>query len=83
MVTSKKDASLAGRKLGDPKATKAQKSVAASDLAQAKKGGGTGTSKTDATLAAQQLSDKKSTSAQKRIAGSDLAQTKKTGGKKK
>jgi hypothetical protein len=36
MVTSKKDASLAGKKLADPKATKTEKSIAASDLAQAK-----------------------------------------------
>jgi transcriptional regulator with XRE-family HTH domain len=39
-ATSKKDASLAGKQLANPRATKAQKSVAASDLAQAKKMGG-------------------------------------------
>lgn len=37
MATSKKDASLAGKQLAKKTATKAQKSVAASDLAQAKK----------------------------------------------
>lgn len=37
MTTSKKDASLAGKLLANPRATKAQKSIAASDLAQAKK----------------------------------------------
>jgi hypothetical protein len=37
MATSKKDASLAGEILADPKSTKKEKSVAASDLAQAKK----------------------------------------------
>jgi hypothetical protein len=36
MVTSKKDASLVGKTLADPKATKTEKSIAASDLAQAK-----------------------------------------------
>jgi hypothetical protein len=36
MATSKKDASLASKILTNPKSTKAQKSVAASDLAQAK-----------------------------------------------
>jgi|SRR5271166_7190159 len=35
-MTSKKDASLAGKQLASKSATKAQKSVAASDLAQAK-----------------------------------------------
>ena len=39
MATSKKDASLASQQLSDKKSTKAQKSVAASDLAQAKRSG--------------------------------------------
>jgi hypothetical protein len=43
MATSKKDASLAGKQLGNKSATKAEKSVAASDLAQSKaKGKGKG-----------------------------------------
>lgn len=37
MTTSKKDATEASKILSDPKSTKAEKSVAASDLAQAKK----------------------------------------------
>lgn len=37
MTTSKKEASRASKILSNPKATKVQKSVAASDLAQAKK----------------------------------------------
>lgn len=37
MATSKKDASLAGKQLAGKSATKAQKSVAASDLAQARR----------------------------------------------
>ncbi|WP_278185168.1 hypothetical protein [Mycobacterium mantenii] len=37
MTTSKKDASQASKILKNPKSTKAQKSVAASDLSQAKK----------------------------------------------
>jgi hypothetical protein len=46
MATSKKDASLAGKQLASKSATKAQKSVAASDLAQAKaKGKGKGKGK--------------------------------------
>ena len=36
MPTSKKDASAASKQLTNPKSTKAQKSVAASDLSQAK-----------------------------------------------
>jgi hypothetical protein len=36
MATSKKDASLASKILANPKSSKATKSVAASDLAQAK-----------------------------------------------
>lgn len=36
MATSKKDASVAAKQLANPKSTKAQKSVAGSDLAQAK-----------------------------------------------
>jgi hypothetical protein len=40
MTTSKKDASKAAKILNDPKASDAEKSVAASDLAQAKKGNG-------------------------------------------
>jgi hypothetical protein len=41
MATSKKDASLASKILSNPKSSKAAKSVAGSDLAQAKgKGGG-------------------------------------------
>ena len=36
MATSKKDASAAAKQLANPKSTKAQKSVAASDLSQAK-----------------------------------------------
>ena len=43
MATSKKDASLAGKQLGSKSSTKAEKSVAASDLAQVKgKGKGKG-----------------------------------------
>jgi hypothetical protein len=38
MPTSKKDASLAGKQLASKKSTKTQKSVAGSDLSQAKKG---------------------------------------------
>jgi hypothetical protein len=38
MATSKKDASLAGRQLSNPKSTKAERSVAGSDLAQARRG---------------------------------------------
>jgi hypothetical protein len=45
VATSKKDASLASKQLGDKKSTKAQKSVAGSDLAQAKKAGGKKTKK--------------------------------------
>lgn len=37
MATSKKDAKLASKQLSSTKSTKAQKSVAASDLAQTKK----------------------------------------------
>ena len=37
MATSKKDASLASKQLKNKKSTKAQKSVAGSDLSQAKK----------------------------------------------
>lgn len=37
MATSKKDASLASKQLSSKSGTKAQKSVAASDLSQAKK----------------------------------------------
>jgi hypothetical protein len=37
MATSKKDASLASKQLRNPKSTKAQKSVAGSDLAQARR----------------------------------------------
>jgi hypothetical protein len=37
MTTSKKEASRASKILSNPKSTKVQKSVAASDLAQAKK----------------------------------------------
>ncbi len=40
MATGKKAASDAGKVLNDPKATKAEKSAAASDLAQAPKRGG-------------------------------------------
>ena len=40
MTTGKKAASDAGKVLADPKATKAEKSAAASDLAQAVKHGG-------------------------------------------
>jgi hypothetical protein len=40
MATSKKDASKAAKILNNPKASKNAKSVAASDLAQAKKGKG-------------------------------------------
>ena len=36
MTTSKKDASMAGKILSNPKSSKAARSVAASDLAQAK-----------------------------------------------
>lgn len=36
MATSKKDASLAGKQLSNPKSTAGQKSVAGSDLAQAR-----------------------------------------------
>lgn len=38
MATGKKDASLASKQLRSKKSSAAQKSVAASDLAQAKKG---------------------------------------------
>ncbi len=38
MATSKKDAGLASKMLTSKSSTKAQKSVAASDLAQSKKG---------------------------------------------
>jgi hypothetical protein len=38
MPTSKKDASLASKQLKNKKSTPAQKSVAGSDLSQAKKG---------------------------------------------
>jgi hypothetical protein len=38
MATSKKDASLASKILSSKSSTKSQKSVAASDLAQTKKG---------------------------------------------
>ena len=41
MVTSKKDASKAAKQLTSPKSTPAEKSVAGSDLAQAKGKGGT------------------------------------------
>jgi len=37
MATSQKDASKASKQLSDPKSTKSEKSVAGSDLAQAKK----------------------------------------------
>ena len=40
MTTSKKDASKAAKILNNPKTPKAAKSVAASDLAQAKRGKG-------------------------------------------
>jgi hypothetical protein len=40
MTTSKKDASKAAKIIKDPKASKDDKSVAGSDLAQAKKGNG-------------------------------------------
>jgi hypothetical protein len=43
VVTSKKDASKAAKQLTSPKSTPAEKSVAGSDLAQAK-GKGNGTS---------------------------------------
>ncbi|MGC2653193.1 MAG: hypothetical protein WA317_06235 [Mycobacterium sp.] len=36
MATGNKDASLAGKQLANKKSTKAQKSIAASDLAQSK-----------------------------------------------
>jgi hypothetical protein len=39
VATSKKEASQASKILRDPKSTKAEKGVAASDLAQAKKKG--------------------------------------------
>jgi hypothetical protein len=39
VATSKKDASLASKQLSNPKSTMAQKSVAASDLAQTKSKG--------------------------------------------
>jgi len=39
MATSKKDATAASKQLTNPKSTKAQKSVAASDLSQAKRKG--------------------------------------------
>ena len=39
MATSKKDASIAGKLLGNPKTPKNVKSVAGSDLSQAKKKG--------------------------------------------
>jgi hypothetical protein len=91
VVTSKKDASKAAKQLTSPKSTPAEKSVAGSDLAQAKgKGAGgtsgkapqkatktaTGTSPKDASKAAKQLTSPKSTPAEKSVAGSDLAQAK-------
>jgi hypothetical protein len=82
VAISKKDASLASEQLGDKKSTKTAKSVAGSDLAQAKKSR-SATSKKDASLASEQLRDAKSTKAQKSVAGSDLAQAKKAGGKKR
>jgi hypothetical protein len=39
MATSKKDATVASKQLTNPKSTKSQKSVAASDLSQAKRKG--------------------------------------------
>ena len=39
MATSKKDATVASKLLTNPKSTKSQKSVAASDLSQAKRKG--------------------------------------------
>jgi hypothetical protein len=80
MVTSKKDAFLASKQLSSKGSTKAQKSVAGSDLADSKKSGGT-TGKEDASLASKQLSSKGSTKAQKSVAGSDLAGAKKSSAK--
>jgi hypothetical protein len=94
VATSKKDASKASKQLSSPKSTPAEKSVAGSDLAQAKSKGkvGTsdktpaktprtagGTSPKDASKASKQLSSPKSTPAEKSVAGSDLAQAKSKG----
>ncbi len=45
MATGKKPASDAGRVLQDPKSTKKEREIAASDLAQAKKGSSKGGAK--------------------------------------
>jgi len=47
MATSKKEASLASKQLSNPKSTKAERSVAGSDLAQTRRGttGGKGKGK--------------------------------------
>ncbi len=45
MTTGKKAASNAGKTLANPKATKVEKSAAASDLAQAPRHGGSGKKK--------------------------------------
>ena len=45
MATSKKDASLAGKQLSNPKSTKVERSVAGSDLAQARRGASGGKGK--------------------------------------
>ncbi|MDT7709893.1 MAG: hypothetical protein QOG20_5500 [Pseudonocardiales bacterium] len=83
MGTSKKDASLAGKQLADKKSTKAEKSVAASDLSQANRSRSASTGKKDASLASKQLTDKNSTKAEKSVAASDLSQSKKPAAKKK
>jgi hypothetical protein len=77
--TSPKVATKASKILQDPKATKAEKSVAASDLAQTKTPDKQ-TSPKVATEASKILHDLKSPKAEKSVAASDLSQA---GGKKK
>jgi hypothetical protein len=79
VATGKDAASKASKILSDPKSTKAQKEVAASALADAKKKGVTG--KDAASKASKILSDPKSTKAQKEVAASALADAKKKGKK--
>ena len=80
-TTTKKDAKKAGKKLAAKSSTKAQKSAAASDLAQAARPGGS-TSKKDAKKAGKKLGAKSSTKAQKSAAASALAQAKGPTGRK-
>ena len=71
--TSPKVATEASKSLKDPKSTKAEKSVAASDLSQAKTANKQTSAKV-ATEAGQSLQDPKSTKAAKSVAASDLSQ---------